>query len=225
VLPGLSLEGNEVMWSGEPPPVSGCRIDFCDGGSIETGLVPLSGLAMTAYVSEDFGGRTIRRAEADGEGFTLSAERVCPIPATPTAEIACTLEAVYEYVATITPMITTSNDDLRQYVSLLNAETWDEKAYRAIANRHMPIQSQLNSMNVPACLAEVHEETLAAMWYRFSAYNAIAGLPRPNYARLHEWVDEVNDFVDQSESHMHRAGDLMAALLLERFGIPATPTP
>jgi hypothetical protein len=103
VLPGLSLEGNEVMWSGEPPPASGCRIYFCDGGFIETDLVPLSGLAMAAYVSEDFGGRTIRRAEADGEGFTLSVEQVCPIPATPTPALACTPDAVHEYAVTVTP--------------------------------------------------------------------------------------------------------------------------
>jgi hypothetical protein len=89
----------------------------------------------------------------------------------------------------------------------------------------MRLQTQINTMNVPTCLREVHDETLAAMWYRFSAYNAIAGLPRPDHARLHEWVDEINDLVDQSEGHMHRAGDLMAALLLERFGIPSTPAP
>ena len=103
VLPRLTPEGNLVMWSGDPPPVSDCRVVFCDGGVID--------------------------------------------------------------------------------------------------------------------------EILAAMGYRFSAYNAFVGLPRPDPARFEEWIDEINSLVDQSDAHMHRLGELMAALLLERFGLSITPTP
>jgi len=233
VLPGLTLEGNEVMWSGDPPPISNYRVYFCDDGILEGSFVPLSGLALPAYVSEDIGeARTIRRAEADGDGFSLSVERECPIPPTPTQEIACTLEAVDEYLVTVSPLIGDSNDDLQQYVSMLpglvpyQAEyIWDSDAYGEIIDRHLRIDAQLRALSIPPCLREVHDATLTAMGYRFSAYNALAGLPRPDPARLQAWLEGVYELVDQTEAHMHRAGDLMAALLLEEFGLSITPTP
>jgi hypothetical protein len=214
------------MWSGDPPPISDCRITFCDGGVILEALIPLSGLAQPAYVSDYFGDRTIRRAEADGDGFTLSAERECPVPPTPTAEIACTLEAAEEYTIAIAPWIAVSNEDLEQYLWMLDPENlWYEAVYGDIVRRHMEIQAQLRTLNIPPCLGEVHDEMLSALGYRFSAYNAFVGIPRPDPARLQAWLDGIHDLADESEAHLDRAGDLMRELLLERFGIAITPTP
>jgi hypothetical protein len=214
------------MWSGDPPPVSSYRITFCDGGVIEEGFIPLTGLAQPAYVSDDFGERTIRRAEADGEGFTLSVERDCPIPPTPTLEIACTLEAVEEYTIAIAPWIAISNEDLEQYLWMLEPENlWYETVYGEILRRHTEIEAQLRALNIPPCLREVHDEMLSALGYRFSAYLAFVGIPSPDPARLQAWLDEIHDLANQSDTHLDRAGELMRALLLERFGVAVTPAP
>jgi hypothetical protein len=214
------------MWSGDPPPASDYRVYFCDGGFVRGGFIPLSGLAQPAYVSEDFGERSIRRAEANGDGFTLSVEQDCPVPPTPTLEIACTLESLEEYTITIAPLVAISNEDLQQYLSMLQPESlWYEQVYGEIVNRHLAIQAQLRAFRIPSCVRQVHDEFLAAMGYRFEAYNAFVGIPRPDPARFQAWLDEIHELADQSDAHLDHAGELMRTLLLERFGVAITPTP